>query len=156
MSGAREAAFPSSGHRFRRPARYARGGVPRIVFLLAVIVAAAACGSSSAATHTPIVFGVVGGNLLPYHVTIEPSGVVRHSGPTTVRRTHLPGTAVARLRSQVESAHLGSRQCQGTLPDFGSQFIRIGTRTVTVHGTCEPRFTRVWTALAHAVGLRVG
>ena len=130
--------------------------MPRIVFLLAVIAAAAACGSSSAATHTPIVFGVVGGNMLPYRVTIQPNGVVRHSGSVTVRRTQLPGTTVTQLRSRIERAHLSSRECQGVLPDVGSQFIRIGTRTVTVHGTCEPRFTRVWTALAHAVGLRVG
>lgn len=123
--------------------------------LLAIVAAASACASSAAA-HTPIVFGLGGGNMLPYSVTIQPNGVVRHGGSVRVRRAHLPGRTVRQLRAEVEQAHLRSRQCSGVLPDIGSQFVRLGSRTVRVHGTCEPRFTRVWNALAHAVGVRPG
>lgn len=126
-----------------------------LVLLLALVALAAACGSSDPA-HTPLAFGLGGGNMLPYRVTIQPNGVVRHSGPATLGRTHLPGATVRRLRSRIESAGLRSRNCRETLPDVGSQFIRVGTRTWTVHGACDPRFTRVWTSLARAVGLRAG
>jgi hypothetical protein len=126
-----------------------------LVLLLALVVAAAACGSADPA-HTPLAFGVGGGNMVPYQVTIQPNGFVRHSGSITLRRRHLAGATVRRLRSEIQSAGLRSRNCTGTLPDVGSTFIRVGKQTWTVHGACDPKFTRVWKSLAHAVGLRIG
>ena len=41
-------------------------------------------------------------------------------------------------------------------PDVGSDFIQAYGRIVRVHGSCEPRFHRLWDALAQAVGLRFG
>jgi hypothetical protein len=126
-----------------------------LLLLLALVSVVAACGSADPA-HTPLAFGVRGGNLLPWRVTIQPNGIVRRTGPMRIGRTHLPGAAVRRLRTQIEGARLRSRNCQGTLPDIGSRFIRVGARTWTVHGACDARFTRVWNSLARAAGLGVG
>ena len=126
-----------------------------LVFLVAIVVFAAACGSADPA-HTPLAFGIGGGNMIPYRVTIQPNGVVRRSGSIKLRRTHLPGSTVRRLRSEIGRAGLRSRDCKGTLPDVGSQYIRVGSRTWTVHGGCEKPFQRAWSDLAHAVGLQLG
>ena len=40
--------------------------------------------------------------------------------------------------------------CPSTLPDIAAQFIRVGGRTVRVHGSCLQRFNRLWTALTKA------
>lgn len=125
--------------------------------LLACLVLAAitACGASAAAP-TPIVFGVAGGNIVPWRVTIEPNGAVRIHGSMTVKHRQIATATVRELRREVEAANLKSRECGGTLPDVGADYIRAGARTVTVHGSCEPRFNRVWNDLARAVGLRLG
>ena len=120
--------------------------------LLAVFTAAfAACGGSAAVARTPVVFGVTGGNIAPYRVSIKPDGTVRGAG-----HRQIPPARVRRLQQEIEQAHLSSRRCNGTLPDVASRYIRAGGRTVTVHGTCDPSFQRVWDDLAQAVGLRAG
>jgi len=43
--------------------------------------------------------------------------------------------------------------CVGTLPDVASTFVRVGARTVRVHGECVPRYARLWRALTAAVKL---
>lgn len=120
-----------------------------------MLAAGAACGSADPA-HTPLAFGIGGGNMVPYRVTIQPNGVVRADGSVRPRRRHLPVTTVLRLRNEVLQAHLTSRDCKGTLPDVGTQYIRVGSRTWRLHGRCEQRFERVWSDLAHAVGLQIG
>jgi hypothetical protein len=40
--------------------------------------------------------------------------------------------------------------CRGTLPDIATQVIRVGGRTVRVHGGCVVRFNRLWTAMNRA------
>jgi hypothetical protein len=112
----------------------------------------AACGASAGGS-TPIVFGLMGGNAVPYRVTIQPNGSVRASQGWTVRRQILPRQA-RRLRSEIRNAHLTSRLCPGYLPDFATNYIRLDGRTVRVHGRCEPRFTRVYDDLLAAVKLR--
>ena len=116
-------------------------------------VALSGCGSS-AAGRPPIVFGITGGNIAPYRVSIQPNGTVRVRGSLQVRRRQVPAATVRRLRREVQGSNLRSRRCAGTLPDVGSQFIRVGSRTVTVHGGCDPRFAGVWNDLGQAVGLR--
>lgn len=113
---------------------------------------------STAAESRPrrIVFGIGGGNLIPFRITLEPDGRVRHSGPMRPRRHHLSRAEVVSLFRLVRvdlRDGLTSRQCSGTNPDVGSRFIRGLGRTITVHGSCEPRFTRLWRMLAQAVGL---
>jgi hypothetical protein len=136
--------------------------VRRIALLAVSVAALAACGSSAASTAARpvrIEFGIGGGNVVPWQVTIERTGRVRATGDIRPVRRRLSQTKVASLSRLVRHAFASgvrSRQCAGTNPDFGSDFIRAGGRTVTVHGGCEPGFTRLWKVLARAVGLRVG
>ena len=104
-------------------------------------------------------FGVGGGNLVPYQVTIESTGRVRSRGPLKPRVPQLSHAKIVSLSRLVRAdfaAGLKSRLCPGTNPDVGSDFIQSYGRTVRVHGNCEPRFHRLWDALARAVGLRFG
>jgi hypothetical protein len=131
----------------------------RIIVLAALLAGVCACGSSAAST-TPhrIVFGIGGGNMVPSQVTIEPTGRVRSSGPLKPTRrqlTHAKVVSLSRLVRQ-DLPGLKSRLCPGTNPDVGSDFIHAYGRTVRVHGSCGPRFHRLWDTLAKAVGLRFG
>jgi hypothetical protein len=126
----------------------------RAALLLAVVVAVTACGGASAAGHTPIAFGITGGNLAPYHVTIQPNGSVRVRGSQRTSRRQIAPARVRRLRREIERAHLSSRRCGGVLPDIASRYVRAGGPTVTVHGGCDADFERVWNDLAQALGLR--
>ena len=128
----------------------------RLALLLAVValaLAGAGCGTS-AAGQTPIRFGLGGGNLRGYRITVQPSGSVLIMGRprSTVRRQIAPAR-VRQLQKEILHAHLASRKCPGVLPDLASRYVGIGGRTYTVHGDCEAGFDRVWTDLAQAVGL---
>lgn len=97
--------------------------------------------------------------MVPYQVTIEPTGRIRASGPlrpTRRRLSHAKVLSLSRLVRADFGAGLKSRLCPGTNPDVGSDFIQAYGRTVRVHGSCEPRFHRLWSTLAQAVGLRFG
>jgi hypothetical protein len=76
----------------------------RIIVLAALLGGVCACGSSAAST-TPhrIVFGVAGGNLVPYQVTIEPTGRVRSSGPLRPRVRQLSHAKVLSLSRLVRT-----------------------------------------------------
>jgi hypothetical protein len=132
----------------------------RIIAAAALLSGVCACGSSAASTPPHrIVFGVGGGNMVPFQVTIEPTGRVRSSGPLAPKIRHLSHAKVVSLSRLVRedfASGLKSRLCPGTNPDVGSDFIQAYGRTVRVHGSCEPRFHRLWDTLARAVGLRVG
>jgi len=128
------------------------------VLLAAIIVASAACGSSAASTQAGpirIEFGVGGGNMVPWQVTIERTGRVRSTSfrPTRRRLTRAKVATLSRLVRHAFAAGLRSRECAGTNPDVGSDFIDALGRTVRVHGSCEPRFSKLWETLAGAVGL---
>jgi hypothetical protein len=132
----------------------------RIIVTAALLIAVCACGSSAAST-TPhrIVFGIAGGNMVPFQVTIEPTGRVGSSGPLEPKRRQLSHAKVVSLSRLVRmdfDAGLKSRLCPGTNPDVGSHFVQAYGRAVRVHGSCEPRFLRLWDTLAQAVGLRFG
>jgi hypothetical protein len=124
-----------------------------VLLLLAVVAAAVAACGASAGGSTPIVFGISGGNPAPYRITIQPNGSVQASRGWRVRKQILPAKA-RRLRNEIRNAHLTTRLCAGTLPDFATNYIRLGGRTVRVHGRCEPRFTHVYDDLVAAVKLR--
>jgi len=111
---------------------------------------------TSATVHTPtrIVFGVAGGNVVGYRVSIEPDGSVRSTGSARAGRREISAARLGRLRDEIEHAQLASRSCPGVLPDLASRYIRVGRRTVTVHGDCEPGFERVWLDLTRAVAPR--
>jgi hypothetical protein len=126
--------------------------VLRVVVLISIAAALAACGSTEVA-QTPIVFGITGGNIAPYRVSIEPNGSVRAGGSSASARQISPAR-VRQLRLEIERADLASRRCAGTLPDIASRYIGFGGRTYVVHGGCEAGFERVWPDLQRAVGIR--
>jgi hypothetical protein len=129
---------------------------PALLLAVVLALAAAACGASAAGGN-PIRFGLGGGNIFGYRVTIRPNGSVRIRGRPrrTVRREIAP-VRVRQLRLEIQHAHLASRECLGALPDLASRYVGVGGRTVTVHGACEAGFNRVWNDLAQAVGIRAG
>jgi hypothetical protein len=126
----------------------------RPVLLLLVVSAAAvaACGAS-AGGETPVVFGITGGNAVPYRVTIQPSGSVQVSRGWKARRQIRPARA-RQLRREIQHAHLASSICTNSLPDFATRFIRLGDRRYAVRGECEVPFNRVFDDLTKAVVLR--
>lgn len=128
-------------------------GVGLAVLVVALAVGLTACGGTTkvgtvvtrpaAGVNRPaesrpsrVVFGVGGGNMIPFRITLEPNGRIRHSGPTRPRRHHLSRAEVVSLSHLVRLDFRGgleSRQCSGTNPDVGSRFIRGRGRTITVH-----------------------
>jgi hypothetical protein len=126
----------------------------RLAVLVLLTVGLAACGGSPAPKASPVEFGITGGNIAPYTVTISPSGAVRARGSLQLSPKPVPASTVASLAQSVSG--LTSEQCPGTLPDIASRFVRAGGRTVRVHGSCEPAFDRLYNRLAGAVGLQQG
>jgi hypothetical protein len=126
--------------------------------VLAAAVAVMLAAPAGAASGTAFAFGRVGGNIIPFSVTIGRDGTVRAKGSVTVGRPKLSPAALSSL-SRVATAN-GFRSlpavtnCAGTLPDAAATYVRVGGRTVRVHGACLARYNRVWTALTLAVDLR--
>jgi hypothetical protein len=125
--------------------------VRRLAALLAFAAMLAACGSTAVA-HTPIVFGITGGNIAPYSASIHPNGTIEIRGSLGDHpRRQLSPPRVRQLTNEIQQAHLVSRTCSGVLPDIAGRYIRVGGQTVTVHGSCEPGFQDVWNDLTRAV-----
>jgi hypothetical protein len=126
--------------------------LPIALLLLAVAVAEPA---GSAVEPTGFAFGRLGGNIRPYRVSIANSGVVRTSGAVTVRRMMLTAAQLVTLnRVAVETEFEKmptATNCPRTLPDIASTYVRVGPRTVRVHGNCVPGYARMWKALVAAV-----
>ena len=122
----------------------------------ALVVALAATSAASASPR--YAFGRAGGSIVPFTVTIGPTGRIAVSGPARVRRTTLTAAQLSALAAVVARlAGLPTRTfCPGSLPDFASQFVTAGGRTVSVRGSCSPPLTRAWNALATAVRLSTG
>lgn len=127
----------------------------RAVYLLAVAGALVltACGAGTGTRAQPIRFGLTGGNIVGYTVSIAAGGRVSIRGRSAIGRRMLAVSRVSRLGREIKAAHLArSRVCPGSIPDVAARFIRAGGRTFTLRGACEPRFQRVWSALLDAVG----
>jgi hypothetical protein len=122
--------------------------------LLAALVAVIAAPAASAARFS---FGRQGGNIEPYAVVVSTSGAVTTSGPVKVGLTKLSSRQLRSLARTVAAAGFSTLPattvCLGTLPDFASSWVEAGAQKVSVRGSCSPRFTRVWKALAGAVRL---
>jgi hypothetical protein len=131
----------------------------RLLLGLAVVAAAAAVLTAGAGSGAQggFAFGRFGGNIRPYTVTISAAGLVRLSGPIVSGRKHLSATQLAALRHVAASVRFtampGSTNCSGTNPDVASTFIRVGARTVRVHGLCVAAYNRFWLTLTRAVEL---
>jgi hypothetical protein len=129
---------------------------------LAVVLALAAIlpAASGAAPQRGFAFGRLGGNIVPFTVSIGNDGRVKATGPVLVGRAHLTQLEVAnldRVATMNGFASLrSSTSCPGTLPDVAATFVRVGPRTVRVHGSCVVRYQRIWNALARTVRLEYG
>jgi hypothetical protein len=118
------------------------------------LIAAALAPAAGASEKLGFAFGRVGGNIRPYTITIDNDGRIRVSGPVEVGRRKIASVELANLNrvaittrfTVLEPTYL----CPGTLPDVAGRFIRVGAHIVHVHGTCVPRFERMWTALRRA------
>jgi hypothetical protein len=138
-------------------ARYPRA--VRRAFLLVIAVAfLAACGSSGGskgpakhAVGIPVTFGIKGGNVAPLTIAISGTGRIKKLvGGYSMTKTHVSTSLSNAVKADL--AGVSSRRCKGTLPDVGSRYITAAGKTVTVHGTCEPAFEKVWRKLTAAVG----
>ena len=101
-------------------------------------------------------FGRMGGNIIPFTVTIAASGRVQVSGPVQVGRRTLTSaqlSALGRVATQVRFSSMQGAMCPRTNPDVASTFIRHASRTVRVHGACIAAYARLWNALTAAVKL---
>jgi hypothetical protein len=129
-----------------------RRAVPAALLL---VLAAGAVPASSAVQPTGFAFGRIGGNIRPYTVTIANSGVVRTSGAVVVGRHKLTPLQLGGLnRVATETSFVTlpkATNCRGTLPDVAATYIRVGARTVHVHGSCLPRYQRLLRALQASV-----
>lgn len=124
------------------------------IALLAALVAAAPAG---AAAQRGFAFGRLGGNIVPFTVSIANDGSVTVRGPVKIGRDHLTRLQIANLNRIAATNAFGSlapaTNCPGTLPDIAATFVRIGPRTVRVHGSCLQGYQRIYTALTKAVKL---
>jgi len=104
--------------------------------------------------QTGFAFGRVGGNIMPFTVTISTSGAVRRTGPAPGKARHLTKEQLAILNRVVVETSFSRMPavtaCPSTLPDVAAQLIRVGGRTVRVHGSCLKGFNRLWAALTKA------
>ncbi len=129
----------------------------RTVGFAVLAVLGAFAPAAGATQPTGFAFGRAGGNIRPYTVSIANSGVVRRSGTVRVGRTHVIAqqlVSLNRIATEVSFTMLpASTNCKGTLPDIAATFIRIGARTVRVHGGCVPRYQRLLKALQASVRL---
>jgi hypothetical protein len=124
---------------------------------LALAVAAAVVPSGGATQRTGFAFGRTGGNIRPFTVVISTEGRVRVQGPVEAGRTQLTRTQLGTLNRLAATGNFGTlpqlTSCAGTLPDIATTFIRVGPRTVRVHGDCVREYRILWKALANAVRL---
>ncbi|HET6945432.1 MAG TPA: hypothetical protein VFI01_08795 [Gaiellaceae bacterium] len=126
---------------------------------LALVLAAAGVlvPTAAASQRTGFAFGRTGGNIRPFTVVITTEGRVRVSGPVAAGRMHLTRLQLGDLNRLAATGNFGTlpqmTNCSGTLPDVATTFIRVGPRTVRVHGDCVGEYRRLWKALAHAVRL---
>ena len=129
----------------------------RLALLSVLAFGLAACGGSSASKGPlTITFGFRSGTSgfsVPPSITIAPDGKVRSNTKPPVNRPALT-TARERALSELVRNRFGalkSEECPGTSPGQPSTFIAALGKTVTVRGSCEPAFTKLWNALLHAL-----
>jgi hypothetical protein len=113
--------------------------------------------AAAASPRQGFAFGRSGGNIQPFRVVITTDGVVRVSGAAHVGRTKLTRLELGDLNRIAATGSFGSlppsTNCPGTLPDIAATFIRVGPRTVHVHGNCVGSYGKLWKALVRAVRL---
>ena len=116
--------------------------------MTALVVAAAVAVAPS------FVFGRVGGNVVPLHAQIYPSGRVVVNGQPGRHLTRTKVIALRRYAAGLGFAKIPRRiECPGVLPDVATLYVKVGAaRTAFEHGSCNRRFDRVYAALPKAGG----
>src|SRR4051812_5056942 len=108
--------------------------------LFAAVLALPAQG----AQQTGFSFGRIGGNIRPFTITIATTGLVTVTGAAPAHRRIVSKTQLAELNRLVVATDFSRlaavTACPATLPDVAAQFIRVGRRTVRVHGRCVAPF----------------
>jgi hypothetical protein len=128
-----------------------------LVFVVAGVAVFSACGAGAATRPPTLGFGLAGGNVAGPTVSIEPTGRITITSPRGITHRKIAARRARRLRREIQAARLApNRVCAGTMPDFASRYIRLGSHRFTLRGTCEPRFDRVWNDLRRAVGILPG
>lgn len=135
----------------------ARATLPRVRAVLLLVVAGIAAfsvpGAGAATRPRPIQLGFEGGNVAGYTISIKASGKVTLVRGARVVHRRIPVKRLRRLGREIQQARLARiRLCAGVLPDFATRYIRLGSRMFRLHGTCEPRFERLWSEVLRAVG----
>jgi hypothetical protein len=138
-----------------------RVGTMRLALpLVALLALAAVLPAATAASQTGFAFGRLGGNIRPYSVSIANSGVVHTYGAVKVGRmrvTPVQLAALNRVATETQFTILpATTNCHVTLPDIASTYIRVGPRTVRMHGGCVSRYERLLKALKAAVRISDG
>ena len=125
------------------------------VGVILALAAGFAAPAGGATTSTRFAFGREGGNIIPFTVTIATAGQVRVTGYVHTGRMKLTSAQLASLTllaKQVRFTTLPAlTMCSNTLPDVATTFVRVGARTVRVHGDCVARVARLWNAMRVAV-----
>jgi hypothetical protein len=126
----------------------------RRLAVIGVVLLLVPAASAASSPKTGFAFGRAGGNIMPFSITVSTAGVVRSTGPAPAHRARLTKLQLAtlnRVAFQIDFEHLPVfSACPQTLPDVAAEFIRVGDRTVRVHGGCVKPFNRLWTALSRA------
>jgi len=122
--------------------------VRRLTLLAVLALGLAACGGSGT-QNLKITFGLSGGTMRPYSVTIAPGGAVTTTGLPYGKPKPVTSGKDAELSGLVRKgfADFKNDQCPGTFPDESAMFITALGRTITVRGSCEPGFTQLWNSL---------
>lgn len=117
-------------------------------------VLAAALVILAASPHTGFEYGRSGGNIRPFTIAISTTGAVTATGAAPDHLRRITKARLADLNRTALEARFTTlpvvTACPGTLPDIAAQYIRVGGRTVRVHGACLKGFNRLWTALSRA------
>lgn len=108
------------------------------------------------------VFGVYGGNIRPWKVTINSDGSVA-SENMDVRDKNLavPADTLTALLKLADAEGYwsmpGLTQCTGTLPDIGTRYLQVssntGTKKVAFHGGCNSSFNQLYAAMMAAADI---
>ena len=127
------------------------------VLVLVAVAAAAVVPWAGATEKTGFAFGRSGGSIRPFTITVATSGRVTATGAAPEHRATLTKQQLADLNRVAFLTRFSTlpldTMCKGTLPDVATEFIRVGARTVRVHGACVARFERLWKALSRTTAV---
>jgi hypothetical protein len=148
----------------RPPLNYAAGVARVLVVVAALALVLPAGGTARPPTQPPFSFGRIGGNIVPFTVSINADGAVTHTGPVEPSNPNVVVSQARRLALLALARRKGfwslprRTLCPDSLPDVASLFVTIHsgarTHTVAVRGDCSSRFTSVYRALAAAATVR--